>query len=71
MIAGLRMEDSRPTRYCEEIPMPVDMLHVVIAALFLIVWAVVSQIAFGHGDRVEEKSREAPQRSPLAPSSRR
>ena len=31
--------------------MPVEFLHAVIAVIFLGVWAVVSQIAFGHDPR--------------------
>ena len=31
--------------------MPVEFLHAVIAVIFLGVWAVVSQISFGHDPR--------------------
>jgi hypothetical protein len=37
--------------------MPVEFIHVVIGALFLTVWIVISQFAFGHDAPREPKAR--------------
>jgi hypothetical protein len=37
--------------------MPVEFVHVVIGALFLSVWIVISQFAFGHDARSKRGAR--------------